>query len=691
MRMIEILKCRSALLAVSTILLLSACGDSSQSDKQNGVTGSVAVAPPPPNSEVRSFLGSRNQYQIVRTSAGFVIKSIAGAQSETFLPIQSIAQFSDMAINLGIGEQSKRISSTDLRMLIELYIAFFNRVPESNGMVYWINQIQEGKTILEIADSFYAAAIQYAELTSYSATMSDADFVRIVYKNVLGRSEVDSEGLSYWTNALALKPGTKGAETRGTLVRTIITAAHGFKGKADYGWVADLLDNKIVVGRYFAIEQGISYLTDVESIKKGMQIAELVTANSSAAAKAHIAISDTIDLSLQFDIGSVKELVWPNVENSSNSSAWLRGNHERLTRIEPKVLVLDVVQGGKWTTDITSLTTGLTDAFAAMSQYRGYLDANAQPFLNYKIDKIVDLRDPRGAEYPSFWPRRSANGFDIGELFSESFAARLGYRDPNNSSRFLPMCEIFERGLVNELWIAAGDRNVYENQSYLQLYDEQLQPKSGEFLSCTNGCFYDPGRRVNCTVSVRMMEINKSRGVGCGTHAAGHAFERLVETNPYLRENASRFFNFDLNQRFGFSFTNTYLCSYTDGKICLDFPNASTISAGANFPGNAFRSETWGQGCGNVHFAPNSRFHYDYYEKQLGVQNSCEAYALGANTGLDATSIYTAKKVAAYEERFGDCGGGWQIYMGQSMPGAFNPALDTRKQAMKNWWPFLFY
>ena len=45
--------------------------------------------------------------------------------------------------------------------------------------------------------------------------MSDQAFVNLVYKNVLGRSEgADTEGLIYWTTALAA-----GRETHGSLVK----------------------------------------------------------------------------------------------------------------------------------------------------------------------------------------------------------------------------------------------------------------------------------------------------------------------------------------------------------------------------------------------------------------------------------------------------------------------------------------
>jgi hypothetical protein len=146
--------------------------------------------------------------------------------------------------------------------------------------------------ITQIAESFYAAALQYPSLTGYSATMSNADFVTMVYKNVLGRSTVDSSGMQYWTTALAI-----GSETHGTLVEAILTSAHTFKGDATYGWVANLLDNKYAVGHEFSIDLGLSYSTATASISQGMLISAAVTPTDTSAAIALIGV-DTANIHL---------------------------------------------------------------------------------------------------------------------------------------------------------------------------------------------------------------------------------------------------------------------------------------------------------------------------------------------------------------------------------------------------------
>jgi hypothetical protein len=118
-------------------------------------------------------------------------------------------------------------------------------------------------------------------------------------------------------------------------------------------------------------------------------------------------------------------------------------------------------------------------------------------------------------------------------------------------------------------------------------------------------------------------------------------------------------------------------------------PNVMISSV--DFPGEPFHILDWGAACGNNHFPPNARSQYDYYSLMPAL-TSCPSYGLGGNPdGSDTRSEYTADLVQEYEQTYGDCGGGWMIYLGQSFPGAGNRATDARGQPMLNWWPFLFY
>ncbi|MBC3832378.1 DUF4214 domain-containing protein [Undibacterium amnicola] len=232
-------------------------------------------------------------YTIKNQNSHFEVSSKFGNDgSDSLINIETI-QFSDININLSIQSKATGSSATEIQNLIELYIAFFNRVPDANGLFYWIDEMQGGKNITQIAESFFNAGSQYPLLTGYSATMTDADFINTIYKNTLGRvGGADVEGLNYWKGELV-----SGRATHGSLAVAILNSAHGFKGDAQWGFVADLLDNKIAVGKKVAIDWGISFNSDAESISKGMAIAAAVTSSSTEQALSLVGINHQ-DISL---------------------------------------------------------------------------------------------------------------------------------------------------------------------------------------------------------------------------------------------------------------------------------------------------------------------------------------------------------------------------------------------------------
>lgn len=205
---------------------------------------------------------------------------------DTLINIERLL-FSDRTVNLTIKSAATTINPDSLQLLQELYVAFFNRVPDADGLEYWIEQFKAGKSIENIADSFYAAGIEASQITGYQPGMSHADFVNKVYQNVLGRKEgADAEGLQFWSSSLA-----DGSSTRGGLVKSILQSAHTYKGDAQWGWVADLLDNKARVADTFSVQMGMGYVTPEESISRGIEIAEAVTATDISTALNLIGVS----------------------------------------------------------------------------------------------------------------------------------------------------------------------------------------------------------------------------------------------------------------------------------------------------------------------------------------------------------------------------------------------------------------
>ena len=235
--------------------------------------------------------GPRSNYNISQTFTGYTVKDTVGATGTKTVSNVELLQFSDTIDNLSIAADAKQLSSTQLNSLTELYIAFFNRVPEAGGFDYWINQLVGGTSLTDIAKSFYEAGVQYSSLTKFSADMTDQDFINVFYQNVLGRPEgADAGGMDYWNTKLA-----QGISTRWSLAQDILASAHTFKGNAALGYVADLLDNKITVGTYHAVTAGVDYLTPADAVTQGVAIAQRVTASDTAAAITMIGLSTQTD------------------------------------------------------------------------------------------------------------------------------------------------------------------------------------------------------------------------------------------------------------------------------------------------------------------------------------------------------------------------------------------------------------
>ncbi len=77
--------------------------------------------------------------------------------------------------------------------VVRLYLGFFNRIPDSSGLKGWVTAWRTGTPIAAIASSFARSA----EFTQTYGTLTDAQFVTLVYRNVLGRAP-DSAGNAGW-------------------------------------------------------------------------------------------------------------------------------------------------------------------------------------------------------------------------------------------------------------------------------------------------------------------------------------------------------------------------------------------------------------------------------------------------------------------------------------------------------------
>jgi len=267
---------RSLAVVLAVAALAAGCGGGSDTAEQSAIS---AMAPQ--STAAGIFPGNRSGYTVAAAGSGWTVTDLATGIAHSISGVPSL-QFADVTVNLQISGRAATIAAADLQLLTELYVAFFNRVPEADGLSFWIGEVAAGRSIDSVADAFYAAAVQYSDLTGYSPSMTNEGFVRVIYSNVLGRSgdtAPPDADVQWWAGRLA-----SGAETKGSLVKTMLGSAHSFKGNGTWGWVADLLDNKLAVARSFAIDNGLNYNSPEVSIARTMAIAAAVTSASTAEA-----------------------------------------------------------------------------------------------------------------------------------------------------------------------------------------------------------------------------------------------------------------------------------------------------------------------------------------------------------------------------------------------------------------------
>jgi hypothetical protein len=385
--------------------------------------------------------------------------------------------------------------------------------------------------------------------------------------------------------------------------------------------------------------------------------------------------------------------VWPNQTSRANSDRWLVEHHDRIRRMNPRLLLLNF-SNACTREHLDRLTGDLLTALAEGSRYHGYRDSNAPAFLNYQVFKFVDLRDADKQEGNSTkvpFKAKPSDGFNIDyqQFFEDRFAEFYGVRDPTNPARFLRLNELVDRGYVHEVWFFAEhvkDFRAYEVVEEKPQYDERFQRMGDKFAQAGNGGDADQkwtGR------SVRIGFINASRGIGCFLESLSHGIEGMANSRaiPYFTRYFYEFAGHDLDARYKLPW-NSFYPLWGEGKeIEYPDPHTAIVKDGTR----SLRLENYVAFGGNVHFPPNGRRHYDLDNAQP-VMSTIEDWRMGSGpAGKDLARPWTNEAFARYRGMAPDCMGPWLVYWRQNFPGLDNKQKDDAGRPMKNWWPFLFY
>ncbi len=145
-----------------------------------------------------------------------------------------------------------------------LYVATFNRAPDSDGIKYWLGSASSSSSLEDICKSFFNQQ-ETSEL--YPEDYSNIDFIVAVYANLFNR-EPDDDGLTFWANSLStsVTRDAKDDLEAGIITRDnfILAVINGAQGKD-----ATILANKTEVGLAFS-NSGSNDVASAKDIMSGI-------------------------------------------------------------------------------------------------------------------------------------------------------------------------------------------------------------------------------------------------------------------------------------------------------------------------------------------------------------------------------------------------------------------------------------
>ncbi|MGJ7914375.1 DUF4214 domain-containing protein [Massilia sp. LXY-6] len=142
--------------------------------------------------DLLKYAGAKSAYTLTHNSDGSWDVSNNADHSVNHLVNVERLQFADttLALDVGKGELAGEI--------YRLYQAAFGRTPDQPGLSYWLNVLDRGASLHEIASGFVTSN-EFRLL--YGTNPSNADLVNAMYYNILHRAP-DAGGASYWVDGM---------------------------------------------------------------------------------------------------------------------------------------------------------------------------------------------------------------------------------------------------------------------------------------------------------------------------------------------------------------------------------------------------------------------------------------------------------------------------------------------------------
>jgi hypothetical protein len=135
------------------------------------------------------YRGTAASYTLRGSDSSFAVTGAAG--SDTLINVERLA-FTDKHIAIDVG------ANDNGGTIYRLYEAALDRTPDAMGLGFWMNRLDKGASVVDIAAGFIASG-EYATL--YSGVTSNTALVTKYYTNILERTP-DAGGLAFWAGQL---------------------------------------------------------------------------------------------------------------------------------------------------------------------------------------------------------------------------------------------------------------------------------------------------------------------------------------------------------------------------------------------------------------------------------------------------------------------------------------------------------
>ncbi len=136
--------------------------------------------------------GQANQYKMSGANTALTMDRFDGASKNALYDVERV-KFDNGTLALDFDGNAGQA--------YRLYQAAFDRVPDTEGLSYWVDRLDSGTTSLKaVADSFIHSP-EFARTYGTQETVTNSEYVELLYLHTLDRIS-DLSGFDYWVEKL---------------------------------------------------------------------------------------------------------------------------------------------------------------------------------------------------------------------------------------------------------------------------------------------------------------------------------------------------------------------------------------------------------------------------------------------------------------------------------------------------------